>query len=341
MKRAFLLLLLLILLLLSALLQSAREATVFHGGNILGSIPLWQLRHALPRSIFAAGAFMVAIGTGAQFWLGLLPSCGAGWTPTASLRHLSSCGLWCGWLILSLCTLSLPDIFPGEEAGEAPFFSPEVYLLLQAGFIPMALCHALRGKLRQRLSLVAAFVSAGVALACGLLWWHDRPLDFLTLSLVGSPALLLLLPGLPSPKVGWLFIASLALAAYALVSRSLILSYLPSPHAEDKLPLAVGTAFALLALLPICLPALRRASLLRAWAGCALLLAAGYNLCALVASRGAGGPPLPGREVVVCYLLALITVALLSILRFLSLRPKQKSSQNEFGDCNQAGKGVD
>lgn len=341
MKRAFLLLLLLTLLLISTLLQSAREATVFHGGSILGSVPLWQLRHALPSGIFASGTLMVAAGTGAQFWLGLLPSCGARWTPIPALSRICSCGLWCGWLILSLCTLSLPDIFHEVGAARSSLFSPENYLLLQGGLIPMALCHALRGKVRQRLSLCTALVSAGVALACGLLWWHDRPLDFLTLSLVCPLALLLLLPGDASPKLGWLFITSLALAAYALVSRALVLRYPPSPTVPDDLPLILGGAFALLTLLPVCLPPFRKRIFLRVGAGCSLLLVAGYNLDALVAGGSADASFLPEGKVVSCYLLSLLVVALLGALRFISLHSKQKSPRHEFRDCNQGGKGVD
>ncbi len=340
MKRAFLLLLLLTLLLLATLLQQVREATVFHSGRLWGTIPLWQLRHALPCGLFAVGTLMVSIGVGAQFWRGLLPLCGAKETPQDALFRLCSCGLWCGWLLLAICTPALPDIFPeaGKEGGG--LFSREHYLLLQAGILPMAFCHALRGAWRERLALFSVMVSAGTALACGLMWWHDRPMDFLALSLLCPLALILLLPGRQAP--GWLFVTSLALAAYALISRYLVLHYPPSLRGGgDADALVVGAAFGLLALLPVCLPLLRGRQGFRWLALPALLLVAACHFSALSVPPSDVTSSLPGRYALMCYAVALPIVALLATLRFLSLRPEQKSSQDEFGGCNQGGKGVD
>lgn len=351
MKRAFLLLLLLTLLLLATLLQTVQEATVFHGGSLWGTIPLWQLRHALPCGLFAAGTLMVSIGVGAQFWRELLPLCGAQWTPEDFLFRLCSCGLWCGWLLLAICTTALPDIFPGAGKEGDGLFSREHYLLLQVGILPMAFCHALRGAWRARLALVTVMLSAGTALACGLLWWHDRPMDFLALSLLSPLALILLLTGCQTPVrrfgLGWLFVTSLALAAYALISRYLVLHYpprspSPPPHIDgDAVTLVVGATFALLALLPVCLPPLRRRQGFRWLSLPALLLVAACHLSALSLSSTDAAPSLPEKNTLMCYALALPLVALLATLRFLSLRPAQKSSQNEFRGCNQRGKGVD
>jgi len=351
MKRAFLLLLLLTLLLLATLLQAVQEATVFHGGKLWGTIPLWQLRHALPCGLFAAGALMVSIGVGAQFWRELLPLCGARWTPEDFLFRLCSCGLWCGWLLLAICTTALPDIFPGAGKEGNGLFSREHYLLLQAGILPMAFCHALRGAWRKRLALLIVMISAGTALACGLMWWHDRPMDFLVLSLLSPLALILLLPDRQTPGrpsgIGWLFVTSLALAAYALISRYLVLHYPPSPHppfphgGEDADALVAGGGFALLALLPVCLPLLRGRQGFRWLSLPALLLVAACYLNALSVSPTAATPSLPEKNTLMCYALALPLTALLATLRFLSLRPAQKSSQGEFRDCNQGGKGVD
>ncbi len=298
-RRFFLVALVLLLLLVNAALAQVINATIFSGGEFLGFIPFWEMKESLPAALFAAASFAVAAGLGAQFWRGLLPSCGAGaWVPEARLSQLAAAGLWCGWPLLAACMVAAHFVFPWANAGESiadTLFSREnLFILLYAGVALAVLAQCLHAWRGRRTGLACALLTAAVALACGQLWWQGHALDFLALALVAPLALILLLPHGEEQRrpLAWLLMAALALATYACGSQYLMTAYLPGgdaafPTAQGGwaiLSAACALAAPALALALALIPALRRcASALRACAALALLLALAYAWLMLAA----------------------------------------------------------
>ncbi len=287
-SRVFLIALVLLLLLVNAAFAQAMNATVVSGGSLLGLIPFWELKHSLPCGIFAAAALAAALGMGAQFWAGLLPACGAGkWVPAKHLSQFATTGLWCGWPLLGACFAVAASLFPWASPGaqgEAWFQSRNALMVqLGASVVLLAVLRAVQGMRGGKAGLPQVFVSAAVALSCGLMWWNGRALDFLAMALIAPPALSLLLAPPAKKKarnsLAWLLVAALALGTYACGSQYLMVAYLPEPVSGWGLLSACCAGLALLLTLALALfPRLRCHALsLRVAAALALLLLVGYN----------------------------------------------------------------
>lgn len=112
--RIFILLLAGTLILVLSLLQNAAQATPYTGGALFGdSLPLWELRAAIPFGIFTAGLFVAAVGMGAMILRGALLLAGKGSSPMARNASLMAiCALWCGWPFMLCCTHALLYIVP-------------------------------------------------------------------------------------------------------------------------------------------------------------------------------------------------------------------------------------
>ncbi len=345
-RRFFLIALVLFLLLVNAAFTQVINATVFTQGEMLGLIPYWELKESLPCGLFAAAAFTIATGLGAQFWRGLLPVCGAGpWVPVPRLSQLATAGLWCGWPLLASCMVAASYLFPWAVSGEGIagtlFTRQNLFILLYGGLALVAVVQCLHGWLGRRAGLAGALLAAAVALACGQLWWQGHALDFLALALVAPLALALLLPHEEEARrpLAWLLVAALALATYACGSQFLMVAYLPA--GTEVLPMAQGAwgqlsaACALLApvlaLALTLLPPLRhKASLLRSIAALALLLSLAYAWLLLAAPVLQQHPKLlltfPAPWVAMgLYAIALLLLAALGWLRCLAA--------GKSGDC--------
>lgn len=150
--RIFILLLAGALVLAMALLRNAAQATPYAGGALFGdTLPLWELRAAIPFGIFTAGLFVVWAGLGAQLLRGILLLTGRGNTPTAThAGTAATAALWCGWPFVLCCT------------GALLYIAPEYYIP-QAGITPNHLS-TLRPLLTYQL-----YGSVGIMLLCHLL----------------------------------------------------------------------------------------------------------------------------------------------------------------------------
>ncbi len=286
--RVFLVALVMLLLLLNAAFSQVMNATIFSGGELFGLIPYWELKESLPCGVFAAAAFVAALGMGAQFWGGLLPACGAGrWVPGRDFTRFATAGVWCGWPLLGCCFAVAGFLFPwAQEGGQgAAWFQTRSALLVQmsASVVLLAglrMVQALRGG---RAGLPDALLATAVALSCGLLWWQGRALDFLATALIAPLALSLQLAPPARQKgriqLAWLLVAALALGTYACGTRYLMQAYLPAPVEGWSMLSACCAALAALLMLSLALvPALRRCTTaLRVVAGLALLLVLAYN----------------------------------------------------------------
>ena len=123
-RRLFLMALVAALMLILAALRAAYMATPFSGGNSLGGVSFWELRHSLPQGVFTAAILLLC---GAAFSLcmqaALKLARGKMRNIDTFLRVASAC-LWCGVPTLASCTLCMHLIFPPETTcapSELPF----------------------------------------------------------------------------------------------------------------------------------------------------------------------------------------------------------------------------
>lgn len=118
--RLFILLLAGALLLAVTTLRNTAQSSPFSGASFMGSIPLWDLRAAIPFGIFCAGLFAALGGMSAQ----LLRSCLllAGKTTTCTTHcagRMATAALWCGWPFVICCMGALFYVVPEYYLPEA------------------------------------------------------------------------------------------------------------------------------------------------------------------------------------------------------------------------------
>lgn len=111
--RIFILLLAGALLLAVTTMRNTAQSSPFSDTSLMGSLPLWDLRAAIPFGIFCAGLFAALGGMSAQ----LLHSCLllAGKTRFCTTRcagRMASAALWCGWPFVACCMGALFYIVP-------------------------------------------------------------------------------------------------------------------------------------------------------------------------------------------------------------------------------------
>lgn len=233
--RIFILILILVLILLNALQTQVQDASPLSDTPSILGVPFWQLKTALSAGLFTATSMMAAAGIGAYFWAGLLPACGARWTPEPELLQLGRCGTWCAWPIAASCLSGLSFfVYPWmrQDYGEGTLSG----LLLMAGQMTLALIILIsigfmqHSSKRNKLQLVIVFLSASTALSCGQLWWWGRALDFLVISMASSLAVIILLPHRPEtrPQLGALLAVSLALCVYIIGFGNMMTAYAPT-----------------------------------------------------------------------------------------------------------------
>lgn len=147
--RLFILLLAGTLILSTAALQNTAQATPFAGGTVLGSIPLWELRAAIPFGIFCAGLFVALVGMAAQLLHSCLLSAGRGDTCTSHCAgKTATAALWSGWPFVACCMGTLlyivPEYFIPEAAAAQPnhlsTLQPLLTYQLYTGIGLMVLC---------------------------------------------------------------------------------------------------------------------------------------------------------------------------------------------------------
>ena len=246
MKRYALVILVLIIILVNTLMHRAAWASP------LDDAELWKLRHVLPAGVVGAALCLALIGMGAQIWRGILPLCGAEWSPQRAWSYMTVCGLWSGWIPL-LCALTFYPLSAGMEAPGAP---PQ---LLIGGFIVLILCRLLSLACRiPAVGLLTALITAAVALLCGHELCPQAPLFVLVAGLCSAPALHMLTEREIAPPFVWLTVAALFFCAYAAAFGSLLALYPPAEASSLPCGPQVAVAYALLGLALICFPALRR-----------------------------------------------------------------------------------
>lgn len=261
--RLFLFILVFVLILINAMLTKAMDANPFGpDAAFLGIIPWWELQIPLGLSLFAASSFMAALGIGAIFWLALLPTCGARWTPQHSLLNLARCSAWCAWPLGACCITSLALFcFPWLQRQDIfASLDGRSFLMLQmgVGLILMLLLPSLleRRTASNTLRLASVFLIAALALSCGLLWWWGQALPFLVIAMAGSLALILLLPqpAATRSRLAALLALSTALCVYVIGFGSMMPGYAPldAAPAFGQHQNAVGAGI-LIALIPLLL----------------------------------------------------------------------------------------
>lgn len=246
MKRYALIILVLIIILVNTLMHRAAWASP------LDDAELWKLRHVLPAGVVGAALCLALIGMGAQIWRGILPLCGAEWSPQRAWSYMTVCGLWSGWIPL-LCALTFYPLSAGMEAAGEPS------RLLIGCFIALICCRLLSLACRLPIvGLLTALVTAAVALLCGHELCPQAPLFVLVAGLCCAPALHMLTEKEIAPPFVWLTVAALFFCAYASAFGSLLAFYPPAEASSLPCGSQVAVAYALLGLALICTPALRR-----------------------------------------------------------------------------------
>lgn len=181
---------------------------------------LWQLAQALPGGVFSAAALFIMLGTGALFWRGMLPLCGAeAAAARQGLERMTDAGLLCGWLPVMITPATQPALIP--------------WLAFAA---TLAACLLARPASSQACRLGSVLLGAAAALACGHCRQHDMAACCLGLCLALPFALRLCLAKSPAQgRDTQLALAAFALCAYAAYFSGLILSY-PAPGGHAALP---------------------------------------------------------------------------------------------------------
>lgn len=150
--RVFVLLLAGALLLAVTTLRQAAQATPFSDTFFMGSIPLWDLRAAIPFGIFCAGLFAAGFGMSAQLLRSILLLTGKKQSCTFRLSgRISTAALWCGWPFVACCMGALlyiePRYFIPEAADIQPHhldvLRPLLSYQLYGSIILMVLCRLL------------------------------------------------------------------------------------------------------------------------------------------------------------------------------------------------------
>ncbi len=198
--RIFILLLAGALLLAVTTMRNTAQSSPFSDASILGSIPLWDLRAAIPFGIFCAGLFAALGGMSAQF----LHSCLllAGKTRTCTARcagRMATAALWCGWPFVACCMGALfyivPQYFipaasvqPNHLTGLRPLLTYQLYGCL---FL-LLLCRILENLFpgRRPVGALCLLPVAACIISTDILWGHGFGLLILTaLLLLPLPAL--------------------------------------------------------------------------------------------------------------------------------------------------------
>ena len=191
-RRLFLMALVAALMLILAALRAAYMATPFSGGNSLGGVSFWELRHSLPQGVFTAAILLLC---GAAFSLcmqaALKLARGKMRNIDTFLRVASAC-LWCGVPTLASCTLCMHLIFPPETTcapSELPFeilgvvsfllilclltarFRHQAFawLCLPVSLLSLMICGELQG---QTITILPGSVFLSTGLALCLTWRH-------------------------------------------------------------------------------------------------------------------------------------------------------------------------
>lgn len=189
------------------------------GGGIADAF-LWQLAQALPGGVFSAAALFIMLGTGALFWRGMLPLCGAeAAAARQGLERMTNAGLLCGWLPVMISPATQPALIP--------------WLAFAATLAAFLLA---RPASSQACRLGSVLLCSAAALAYGHCRQHGIAACCAGLCLALPFALRLCLAKSPAPRQDTqLALAAFALCAYAAYFPCLILSY-PAPGGHAPLP---------------------------------------------------------------------------------------------------------
>lgn len=197
--RIFILLLAGALLLAVTTMRNTAQSSPFSDASFMGSIPLWDLRAAIPFGIFSAGLFAALGGMCAQ----LLRSCLllAGKTRTCTTRftgRLTTAALWCGWPFVVCCMGTLFYIVPEYYLSEASVqpnhlvtLRPLLTYQLYGSLFLLLLCRALENLFpgRRWVGGLCLLPAAACIISTDLLWGHGCGLLILTALLLPIPAL--------------------------------------------------------------------------------------------------------------------------------------------------------
>ncbi len=217
--RIFILLLAGALLLAVTTMRNTAQSSPFSDASFMGSIPLWDLRAAIPFGIFCAGLFAALGGMSAQ----LLHSCLllAGKTSTCTTRcagRMATAALWCGWPFVACCMGALfyivPQYFiPAEsvQPNHLTVLRPLLNYQLYGSLFVLLLCRILEALFpgRRRIGGICLLPVAVCIISTDILWGHGQG------GLILTALLLLPLPALFCGNWGGKTIGILLLAAAA------------------------------------------------------------------------------------------------------------------------------
>ena len=218
--RLFILLLAGLLILATAALQNTAQATPFAGGRVLGDIPLWDLRAAIPFGIFTAGFFVAVAGMGAQLLrsgailAGRSRGCCGRFT-----GRMAVAALWCGWPFMACCMGAL--------------LLPLLHYQLYGSIAAMVLCRLLEGFFPSRRWVGGVGMLLTVLVLCSseLLWGSGHGC-FLLIALVSMAATSMMCSGRGIRYAGLLLQGAAAVAFGILLQARDAAGVFPTGRAD-------------------------------------------------------------------------------------------------------------
>lgn len=261
--RLFILLLAGILILATAALQNTAQATPFAGGRVLGDIPLWELRAAIPFGIFAAGFYVAMAGMGAQLLRSGLMLAGRSRGCCGRFTgHMAVAALWCGWPFMACCMGALLYIVPtyfipwaSAQPHHQEVLRPLLHYQLYGSIAAMVLCRILEVifPARRWVGGIGLLLTAMVLCSSELLWGGGHGC-FLLIALISMAATSMICSGRRIRYVGLLLQVAAAVAFGILLQARDAAGVFPTGRADF---VCYGISLALL----ICLVCFKMAEL--------------------------------------------------------------------------------
>lgn len=239
--RLFILLLAGLLILATAALQNTAQATPFAGGRVLGDIPLWELRAAIPFGIFTAGFFVAVAGMGAQLLhSGLILAGRSRGCCGRFTGRMAVAALWCGWPFMACCLGALLYIVPAYfipgssvQPNHQEELLPLLHYQLYGSIAAMVLCRLLEGFFPSRRWVGGVGMLLTVLVLCSseLLWGSGHGC-FLLIALVSMAATSMMCSGRGIRYAGLLLQGAAAVAFGILLQARDAAGVFPTGRAD-------------------------------------------------------------------------------------------------------------
>lgn len=239
--RLFILLLAGLLILATAALQNTAQATPFAGGRVLGDIPLWELRAAIPFGIFTAGFFVAVAGMGAQLLRSGLILVGRSRGCCGRFAgRLAGAALWCGWPFMACCMGALLYIVPAYfipgasvQPNHLEVLRPILHYQLYGSIAAMVLCRLLESFFPSRRWVGGVGMLLTILVLCSseLLWGGGHGC-FLLIALISMASTAMTCSGRLLRCVGLLLQAAAAAAFVVLLQARDAAGVFPTGRAD-------------------------------------------------------------------------------------------------------------